>query len=238
MRIYRSRRYRRSQPNPLKRLAAYAVLATVIVFIMGIWGVTLLANLSNFWESVRGNNAPLSSQDKAPPSPPRLDQLPTFTNKSKVSITGTAESGSTVSLFIDGEKKDEQIVGNDGQFGFRDLILGGGPTSFYAIAKDGTGNESPASNTVSVTYDKTPPKISSLQPADGTTSSSQYVTISGKTEAKTTVTIDGQQLIVQSDGSFSGTATLTQTGANTVTITVTDQAGNQTKATLTINYAP
>lgn len=238
MKIYRSRRYKRSQPNPLKRLAAYALLSGIIIFILAVWGVTLLANLSNFWDILRGSPVTSSAQDTVPPSPPRLDQTPAFTNKSKINVTGSSESGSTVSLFVDGGQKDSQIVGNDGAFGFRDLVLKEGSTSFYVKAKDGAGNESQASNTVAVTYDKTTPKFSGLSPADGTTSTSQYVTVSGKTEARSTVTINDQQQIVQADGSFSGTATLTQTGANTITIVATDQAGNQTKATITVNYSP
>lgn len=237
MKIYRARKVKPYRDNTAKRLAAYAIISVIIIFVLTVWGVTLLANLSNLWDGLRGSNVTAPSQDETAPPPPRLIDLATYTNNARITVNGSAEAGSTVTLFRDGVDVDNQLVANDGQFSFKNLTLKEGSNSFTAKSKDGAGNESSDSNQVTVILDTTSPKVTISEPSDGATTSSQFMTVSGKTEPKAHVTINDAQQIVGADGSFSGVVTL-QSGSNTITVVVTDEAGNQTRVNRTVTYSP
>lgn len=238
MKIYRSRKYSSRASSTGRRVAAYAIISLVIVVVLGVWGLTLLANLSNFWDNLRGSQIPATnSAEIRVPVAPRLSALPASTNNSKVTVSGSAEGGSTVTLFRNGIDVDNQLVGNDGQFSFKNVILREGTNLLTAKAKNNAG-ESPESNQVQINLDTVAPKVTVNEPVDGATTSSQFVTVSGKTDPKTTITANGQQLILQPDGSFSGVVTLSQAGSNVIQIVAADDAGNQTKITRTVTYTP
>lgn len=238
MKIYRARKYTPRRGNSSRRIAAYAVITLVIIFVMGIWGLTLLANLSNFWDSVRGNTLPAVTQDKTPPAAPRLNPQNLYTNNPKITISGSAESATTVTLSNNGTKVDDQLVGNDGQFSFKDVRLKEGSNIFTAQASSNLNLQSTISNQVQVILDTIAPKLTVDQPTDGATATNQYLTVSGKTDPRVTLTVNDQQQVVAADGSFSGVVTLTQAGPVVITVIATDDAGNQTKITRNITYNP
>lgn len=238
MKIYRSRKYASRSDTSGRRLLAYAVVSVIIVAALGIWGVTLLANLSSFWDNLRGSQVPAApTTQKRIPVAPRLSALPSYTNNNKITIAGSTEGGATATLFKEAREIDSQLVGSDGQFSFKNVILREGNNSFTAKAKNNAGDSS-ESNQVQTILDTIPPKATVSSPSDGATVTSQYVTVSGKTDPRTVITANDQQLILQPDGSFSGVVTLTQTGSNTIQIVALDDAGNQTKITRTVTYNP
>lgn len=236
MKIYRSRRYR-SEPNRAKRFLAYGVIGFIIIIIFLIWGVTLIANLSNIFDSIRGSSKTAPTHDVIAPPPPHLSALPITTGNVKITISGSSEAGATITLFKNGSSAGTMLVGNDGLFSFHDLRLAEGSNSFTARAKDSSGNESAESNRVDVILDTVPPALSVDQPTDGQVVTSQFLTVSGTTDPKGIVTVNNQQQIVDATGKFSGQVTL-QSGDNTVTVVATDQAGNQTKVTRKVTYSP
>lgn len=238
MKIYRGQRKNRSKDSQLKRLAIYGAVVVVIIIIFIIWGVTLLANLSTFWDSTRGSNISASpSGSRSATLSPTISSSVSKTNKSKVDITGQGQPGSVVTLYRSFKEIDSQVVGNDGQFKFSAESLRQGLNSFTAKTKVGGADPSPDSNTLLITLDTTPPKLTVTEPADGAVRTTSYTTVAGQTDAGASVTINDQQQIVQADGSFSGLATL-QSGANTITVVATDDAGNRSTTTLTVTYTP
>lgn len=237
MKIYRSRKYKRPSSST-KRLVTYGIISLVILIVFSVWGLTLLANLSNIWDTLRGSPVSAPTQDLTAPPPPSLVSLAQFTNSPKVVISGSTEAGATVTLFRTGSELDQQLVGNDGQFSFKNVPLKEGSNSFTVKSKDGAGNESEESRPVEITLDTVAPRITLSEPAEGAVTSSQYVNFSGKTDPKAVLTVNDQQQVVGSDGSFSGTVTMNQTGSNQVSVVATDQAGNQTKVTRNVTYSP
>lgn len=237
MKIYRSRKYKK-EANSTKRLVSYGIISLIILLVFSIWGITLLANLSNIWDTLRGSPVSAPAGDSTAPPPPTLNSLAQYTSSPKVTISGSTESGATVTLYKTGVELDKQLVGNDGQFSFKNIILKEGSNSFTARSLDGAGNESEDSRAVEITLDTVAPKITLTEPTEGSTSSSQYVNVAGKTDPRATVTVNDQQQIVSPDGSFSGTVTLTTPGSNTIVVVATDLAGNQTKITRTVTYSP
>lgn len=237
MKIYRSRKYKKNTSST-KRLVTYGIITFIILLVFSIWGITLLANLSNIWDTLRGSQVSAPAGDSTAPPPPTLNSLPQYTSSPKITIAGSTEAGATVTLYKTGLELDKQLVGNDGQFSFKNVALKEGSNSFTAKALDGAGNESEDSRAVEITLDTVAPKITLTEPTEGTTTSSQYVNVAGKTDPRATVTVNDQQQIVSPDGSFSGTVTMTQSGNNTVMVVATDLAGNKTQVTRTVTYSP
>jgi photosystem II stability/assembly factor-like uncharacterized protein len=97
------------------------------------------------------------------------------------------------------------------------------------------------SNKIETVADSAPPKITILSPQNGTVTDSNNITISGSVSDKGSgiakVTINGQELKIDSSGSFSSDLTLYE-GDNIITVTATDKAGNKTEKTITVTYKP
>ncbi|MCG2827482.1 MAG: right-handed parallel beta-helix repeat-containing protein [Thermoplasmatales archaeon] len=110
-----------------------------------------------------------------------------------------------------------------------------GNYSIMLTATDQAGNT--AQDTVTFIIDKTKPIISDVTPSTGEKTTEKTITVSGKTEPDATVKINNVEVAVGADGSFSREITLTK-GANVITITATDQAGNTNTEMITITYQP
>ena len=119
-----------------------------------------------------------------------------------------------------------------------------GSNTFYAWAKDAAGNISVArSASVTVTTaaaDTTKPALTISALANGAYTSHATLNISGNASdagGLQSVTVNGQTVAVNPDGSFSAALPLIA-GANTVAVVATDKAGNQQNDTRTITYDP
>jgi Glucodextranase, domain B len=102
------------------------------------------------------------------------------------------------------------------------------------------GVESDFSPVVTWILDQDPPKISVTSPKDGATVNGQAVTLQGSTQAGTTLVAHNEtsatsaSTVAGPDGAFSITLPLSP-GANAITISGTDPAGNTADKTLTVN---
>jgi probable HAF family extracellular repeat protein len=103
--------------------------------------------------------------DSQAPSAPTVSspQNNTYDSDGSFSVSGSAEAASTVELFEGTTSKGTTKA--DSSSGAWSIPLSGvseGSHTYYAKAKDAAGNTSPASNTVTVTVDKTAPKVNTL----------------------------------------------------------------------------
>jgi bacillopeptidase F len=214
---------------------AYVVIMAVIITVGTVWGLTLLSNISIFWDTVRGGGSAAQTTNHIVGAP-TLNSLPLYSNKAKIPISGTGEAGAVVTIYRNEQKIADQLVGNDGQFSFNGINLKAGENIFTAKQSIDT-SESPESKAASVTLDMLPPKLSVDKPADGSSSNSQYIFVSGHADTASYVMINDHQSVVGQDGLFNGVAQL-QNGSNKVTVTATDDAGNKTTVVKTVNYTP
>lgn len=108
--------------------------------------------------------------------------------------------------------------------------LGDGSHTIYINAKDHDGNAA-VQKSVQFTVDTVAPTLNISSPADNLKTNEDTVTVSGTTNDATsspvTLTINGDPVTVQSNGSFSKVVNLTE-GDNTITIIATDSAGKST----------
>lgn len=108
--------------------------------------------------------------------------------------------------------------------------LGDGSHTIYINASDHDGNAA-TQKSVQFTVDTVAPTLNLTSPVDNMKTNEDTVTVSGTTNDATsspvTVTINGDPVTVQSNGSFSKSVALTE-GDNTITIIATDSAGKST----------
>jgi len=118
-----------------------------------------------------------------------------------------------------------------------------GSNIFYAWAKDAAGNVSAVKSasvtvTIAPSADTTKPALTISTLANGSYTNKVTLNISGNASDAggiKSVTVNGQAVTVNPDGSFSHALALAA-GANTITTIATDNAGNQQIDTRTVTY--
>jgi hypothetical protein len=167
-----------------------------------------------------------------------------FINRATLTITGTAQAGSIVTLYdTDGTTVVGSGVASDGSYSITTVPLSEGSHTLTAKATDGTGQQGTPSTAFVVTVDMTAPNAPSIGSvtdnvtavviADDGFSSDPTLTIAGAGEAGSTVTIydsDGTTVVgsgVATGGSYSITTSALSQGSHTLTARATDAAGNQ-----------
>ncbi|MGK5077309.1 Ig-like domain-containing protein [Janthinobacterium sp. HLX7-2] len=191
----------------------------------------------------------------APPSMPALSSASDsgssnsdrITNVTTPIITGTAESGSTVTLYdTNGTTVLGTTIVTGGTWSITSSALGNGAHSLTARAVDAAGNTSAASGALSVTIDATmpaTPAVPVLDPAsDSGVSNSDRITrvttpvINGTAESGSTVTLydsDGSTVLgttVATGGVWSITSSALADGVHNLSVKATDTAGNTSAA--------
>lgn len=150
------------------------------------------------------------------------------TNDTKPMLTGTGESGDTITIFDKGVQIGQVTVGNDGKWSFTP----GTPLteSEHALAvqqSDAAGNKSPLVTGPTFTVDLTPPT-----PAVIDSVSQNGTTVTGHAESGSTITIfDANDTLlgtalVGTDGTFTVNISPAQTHGESLSAHIQDAAGN------------
>ncbi|MDI9221142.1 Ig-like domain-containing protein [Pantoea sp. EA-12] len=178
------------------------------------------------------------------------------TNTTTPHLSGTAEPGSTVTIRDGDTVLGTATVGSNGTWDFTSPTLSEGSHSLTTTVTDPAGNTSPATDPITFTVDtQAPAGASNLVVSDnvgattgpltaGATTDDSTPTLSGNAEANSIVKVyDGSTLLgsvaTDGDGNWSFTTPTLSNGAHTLSVTVTDAAGNVSPATtgfgLTVN---
>jgi len=130
---------------------------------------------------------------------------------------------------------------------YTDTNIESGKTYYYYVESledqpfgDGVHTSSEPSKEIKVTCkDTTPPTLSITSPENYTTVNEDTVSVSGTVtdneSGMDTVTVNGNNVSISTDGSFNTAVTLTE-GTNTITVIATDKAGNKVSKTITVTY--
>lgn len=214
----------------------FLTISTLGLFLF--FGLPTVAKFAAFLTDIRKSGEPIEKDDTTPPVPPRLDSLPEATNKLKTEIKGRTEPGATVILFLNG-RQEELLANKEGEFTYT-FLLSKGENSISALAKDSSGNKSQKSNVLKITFDNEPPEIEISSPENESEyygSKQRQVVIEGKTEEGASVTINDRVVVVENDGSFAFTTTLSE-GENQFAIKAQDKAENTAETSLTLHFSP
>ncbi|MGK3124521.1 Ig-like domain-containing protein [Candidatus Pantoea formicae] len=178
----------------------------------------------------------------------------TVTDDNTPTLTGTAEAGATVSVYDGSTLLGTVVVGADGTWSFTSPALADGQHSLTTTVTDAAGNTSAASDPITFTVDTIAPTAAAgLVVSDdvggtqgaltaGATTDDNTPTLSGTAEPGTYISVyDGTTLLgtatVGADGTWSFTTPALSNGAHSLTVTVTDAAGNVSPATDPFNFS-
>lgn len=180
-----------------------------------------------------------STPDMASGSDSGSSQADNITNVATPTFSGTAESGSTVTLF-DGATQVGSGTATGGNYSFASSALSSGGHTVTAMSTDLAGNTSAASSGLSVTIDTASPATPSVPDlaaaSDSGSASDDNITnvttpvFSGTAESGSTIKLyDGVTLVASGtagSGSYSMAVSTLLTGIHPISATATDVAGN------------
>lgn len=178
-------------------------------------------------------------EDIIPPQIPILFPTPNATNSAEISLTGFAQSDTTVTLYNNGVRVQEVSPNTDGQFVFQYITLTEGDNDLHVISRTEKKSESKSKQHL-IALDTKPPTLTITTPADKSTITrrrEQSITISGTTESSTRVYLLDKLLFTNNQGGFGGQYQLGD-GENILKLRAVDSAGNTTESTLTIYFKP
>ena len=209
----------------------------LVLFILFKFGIEALINFSLFlgggknYQNLSNSNTRLNYV-----SSPILNPLPTATNSAQITISGVSDKDRTISLYINNKKVDEIKADDKGHFSTKEyLSKGENVISAKAKYKDKQSN---LSNSYSVTYKNSSPKLDLTSPSDGQSFNKDQnkTNVSGQTDSGVTVTVNGFWAVIDENNNFSYILAL-QNGDNEIKILAIDQAGNKTEKTVKVNYS-
>lgn len=154
----------------------------------------------------------------------------TKTSSEKITVAGTAKNAEKAA--VNGE---EVKLGDDGAFS-TSVTLKSGENMISVSASNDKGSTSVS---VKVIYEpkakEGAPSLTVTEPGDGASVTTSSVGVAGKADGATSVKINGNEVILEADGSFKGTVTLIE-GDNTINIMASNDAGS-TSASVKVTYS-
>jgi hypothetical protein len=183
-----------------------------------------------------------STPDLASGSDTGISSTDNVTTDTTPTMTGTAESGSTVTLYSDGVSVGTGTA-SGGNWSITASTLTSGAHSMTATAADAAGNVSPVSSALSIAIDTRNPTVTINGPTSDATYTAVASTaiISGSASdlhlstVTATNTTTGDAIALTGTTAWAGTASF-QSGDNVIVVTGTDSVGNVGTDTLTVSY--
>jgi hypothetical protein len=143
-------------------------------------------------------------------------------------VSGTTDVGGAVSV-----NGTAVLVDASGAFSTQ-MTLTGDSGVIVVSSSDTAGNV--AERTLHVSFDTTAPSLSLTTPKMFDKVYKLPLAVVGKTEAGATVSVNGATAPVQADGTFETSVGMLSDGANMVTVTATDAAGNATTRAVSVSF--
>lgn len=172
------------------------------------------------------------------PTAPALTGCASPTSQPDCVITGTAQPGRTIQLYVNGLAAETTTADpTTGAFSLQTTLPSTGTNLIYVRAMNGA-IEGLQSNTVSVLLDNAPPVITLTQPAPD--AQVNYAVIAGQRDEPATVTVAGETATLFPDNSFAHSLAGLADGPHTVQIVATDGFGqsSNTSVTFTLDSQP
>lgn len=222
----------------IKKAYFYIFLSIASIAFLVLFGLPTLIKFAGFVGDVAKSDKPVEINDTTPPAPPQFDDIPDYTNKETLNLTGKSENGATVSIRANNENSDV-VANSEGVFNFI-FNLNDGENTIDSIATDLSGNKSTQTLTYTIVYDNKEPQLKIDMPLDNATfygNNQRQLSIKGSVNEKVNLTINEKFVSLKDDNSFSFATTLNE-GENKFEIRAVDPAGNETSASLTVTFTP
>jgi hypothetical protein len=244
-----------AEPRSIIRLSLDATpeASTVVADSQGQWSLMLASPLSQGTHVVQATATDAASNVSAPsslaafvldaelPLPPAVTSHTdgAVVRTARILFQGTAEPRTTIFAFVDGHGVCTTETATSGTWECTvDHALPEGLHQFSASAEDCAGNRSPASPPLSFTVSPVPPQISSPRVGGFIRDSLLVVTGTAEPGSSIEVVVDQDHVLVaQADSAGAWSVALASPlseGTHSLTVTVTDTAGNP--ATITLSF--
>lgn len=219
----------------IRRIISLSFFSLIIIILLFTLGIPALGKFTDFLSLMFQNkNGGQVSDNSSVIQPPRIDPLPKFTNNTKLNISGYS-LGTKVLIFLDSEKAGE-VKAEDGKFNFEGLVLHEGENKISAKSISENAKESDFSQTETVIFDKTEPKLEVESPDEGQSfSGDNKIKVLGKTDKDAQVYANGFLASVNLDGNFEVFVPLLE-GENTIEVKALDDASNTKIETRKVNF--
>lgn len=222
---------KRSKNQYSKQFVVSSALILIILALIYFGGLKLIQGLSYF-SSSNVENTKTAETDKIPPSPPSLNAIPEGAKEASIKITGFAEKGTKVRLFLNGSVVATTLASSEGDFIFENVTLKNGPNSLTATSEDAAGNESEQSQNRKIILNPLSPEIILEFPKSDEEVNSKTIQVKGKALNSKIVTVNDSVAFMEEDGSFSLPVTFSE-GENTIRLEATNESGKTTKKEIT-----
>lgn len=234
VRKYRSRLERIEREKKARSALFFFLFSITLVCLTVFLGIPFIIYLSSFVSEFKSPQEIIQKTDEIPPQPPIFTTANMATFSAQIDIKGYAEPGTTVLLAIN-DSDQETVVDSDGYFLFEEILLEEGENTIQAVAIDQAGNESQPSKSLLIVQDREPPELLIESTEDEAVVSEERIAIVGQTEKGAILTINGQRVILDSEGKFNYPLRLSE-GENRVLIIARDAAGNESKIEKKVEY--
>lgn len=229
---------RKNKKNFLLTLA----ICGFLIFILFAWFIpTFIGSLSFLNRYKDTPKVTKSVSESASLAPPVLNIPYEATNTASIKVKGYSTPETSIEIYLNDQLASTVKSDSDGSFVGNEIRLDLGSNSIYGKTVDSNGNKSYGSKPIIISYSNEKPKLELSNPQDNQTikGGDKKITVSGKTndDKEITITINGNQTIVSSDGSFSRVIDINE-GDNNISVTATDKAGNTADITRKVTYQP
>jgi bacillopeptidase F len=218
----------------LKNIVFVTILIPATMLFAFVFFGPQISSIFGLISTYRDNGGP---EDRTQVSVPIFKDPPTSVNTTSLNLTGFAEAGTTVKLFVNGPEKATTVTTSDGIFTFRDIGLIKGRNTIFARAVDQNGNESEKSQTVTVVVDSEKPKITLETPQDGDVirNLDSRILIKGSVDKKAVIRVNDSLAIQRPDLTFELLLGVEQ-GELEIKVEAIDEAGNSEFIEITVTY--
>jgi len=216
-------------------LTSLGILIILILLIK--FGVSLLVGFSVFLAGTKNQTSTNTrSSGDTFIAAPVLNPLPSATNSAVIVISGRSESNKTVAIFVNNDLKDTTQTDKNGNFSFTQNLSAGGNLIEAKVKQNNKSSD--FSNSFIVFLKNSAPSLTVDSPSDGQSFSKDQntVNVTGKTDANTSVTVNGFWAIINESNTYSYNLPL-QNGDNQIEVIAIDSAGNKTEKNLKVTYS-
>jgi Glucodextranase, domain B len=247
---------RRSRGVPLAgrlALGVGVVVVAALVLYVGAGGVGFVAGalgntIGSFVQGVTATPTPVPTSPVVSEAPSIESPSEPYTNQQQVDLVVTVPSrlagdpGYVVRVYRTlkdkaAAKVDEKPLASTARMVIPVMLADG--TNDFSVTLVGPAGESESSPLARWIFDTNPPGIKLTTPRDGAEINRAAVTVQGRTQARSTISIRNQRTndsiagTAAADGTFSLSVPIT-TGSNVIRIAITDPAGNDNAMDLTV----
>lgn len=207
----------------------------LFVIFMAVFGLNFLINIGVWFNGLVANEPEEVEAREEFFGTLFVNTPPSATNSATIIVSGNTTEFDTVTFLINDEEVKESEVLNADSFTEKIGNLKPGANTVQVIATASKQKQSRESEVFTVKYINTKPKIEISEPANGTEITKDEIIIKGSTDKNNSVEVDGAPVVVSANGTFEEEVRLKE-GENIIEVLAIDEAGNEEKIELKINY--